>query len=496
MDQYQTPSLWRKAENCPIIHPEAAKDCILPDAYPDIHRILYTYATVNPGRTTWSADKLRTDGSLYATVLFSDDEGAMHTVRFSIDYNGQMPFEMDGEEYTVIADTLLHSVSARAQNPRRLAIRGRLTVTPQVFVRCSDEPQMSSELSRISLEKKLQTLSCWKVQQWMEQGIEASEDLSLTQEAPIAEIVWSDLQFEITSCEMGDKDVRFSGNGVLHLFYQTVGGGVQYTNVTFPIRSSVSGDFPQNATCRVMLIPGQISVMPVEDATGEARSVELDFTYSVQILAAWKADCTRAIDCYSIDLPIGARTETVRVLSGVKETAIELERVVEGEVGALSTVLHTAVQMGIESREQSNEGTVLHCTAQITLLGKGEGGAPISVNLTDNFPITLPATDGMYERLQCDGVPIVSMDGDRVKVTLSVKLTCWVTDSATVSFVGSILPASDAMPSAADSITLYYPAPGETAWDVAKRYRISPGVLASVNSLPEEGLPTVLLIPR
>ena len=123
MDQYQTPSLWRTAENCPIIHPEAAKDCILPDAYPDIHRILYTYAAINPGRTAWTADKLRTDGSIYATVLFADDEGAMHTVRFSIDYSGQMPYEMSGEEYTVIADTVLDSVSARAQNPRRLSIR-------------------------------------------------------------------------------------------------------------------------------------------------------------------------------------------------------------------------------------------------------------------------------------------------------------------------------------------------------------------------------------
>ena len=130
MEKHTIPSLWRRATDCPILHPEAAKDCILPDSYPDIHKILYTSATVSPGRTYLSAGKLQTDGTLYTCVLFTDEEGKLYSVRFAIEYSGQMPFDAESEDTLLTADTVLDSVSARALNPRKLAIRGKLTVTP------------------------------------------------------------------------------------------------------------------------------------------------------------------------------------------------------------------------------------------------------------------------------------------------------------------------------------------------------------------------------
>ncbi|MBQ8289028.1 MAG: LysM peptidoglycan-binding domain-containing protein [Clostridia bacterium] len=496
MEYYQAPSLWRRAENCPILHPEAAKDCILPDSYPDIHRILYTSATVNPGRTVFSAGKLQTEGVLYASVLFADEEGALHTVRFALDYAGQMPFSAEEGEYTVVSDTVLDSVSARAQNPRKLAIRGRLTVTPFLFVRCDDEPSLAAELSGVTLEKKLQTVTCWQLRQWSEEGIEASEDLMLGQEPPISEIVWSDLQLEVTSCEAGEGEVRFGGSGLLHLFYLTVDGRVQYANIAFPIRSSVQGDVPADALCRVMLIPEQINVLPVEDAAGEARGVELDFTYSVRVAAAWKVACTRPVDCYSVEIPTATRTESVNLLSGVTGMSREYDRSVEGERGGMTSILHTAVQMTVDSHEQSDDGLVLHCTAQITILGTNADGAPISVQLIENFPLTTSSGELCFCRFHCTVSPAAVIEGDTLKVRLVGKISGFAMETGTVTYVGSVQPADGRLPSDTDSVTLCYPAPGETLWDIAKRYRISQSVILSANSIPEGTLPTVLLIPH
>ncbi|MBQ8382148.1 MAG: LysM peptidoglycan-binding domain-containing protein [Clostridia bacterium] len=496
MEYYQTPSLWRRAENCPILHPEAAKDCILPDSYPDIHRILYTFATVNPGRTVFSAGKLQTEGVLYTSVLFADEEGALHTVRFVLDYAGQMPFAAEGGEYTAVSDTVLDSVSARAQNPRKLAIRGRLTVTPYLFVRCDDEPTLASELSGVTLEKKLQTFTCWQLRQWSEEGIEASEDLALGQEPPISEIVWSNLQLEITSCEAGEGEVQFGGNGLLHLFYLTNEGRVQYTNIAFPIRSSVQSDVPAGALCRVMLIPEQVTVLPVEDAAGEARGVELDFTYSVRVAAAWQVSCTRPVDCYSVEIPTAIRTETVDLLSAVTGLSREFDRSVEGESGGLTSILHTAAQMVVDSREQSEEGVVLHCTAQITVLGTNSDGAPLGVQLTENFPLTVDAGELCFCRFDCLAQPAAVLEENTLKVRLVGKISGFAMETGAVSYVGSVLPSEGQLPSDADSITLCYPAPGETLWDIAKRYRIPQSAILSANSVPEGTLPAVLLIPH
>ena len=175
---------------------------------------------------------------------------------------------------------------------------------------------------------------------------------------------------------------------------------------------------------------------------------------------------------------------------------METERTVEGEAGELRSLLHTALQMGIESREAAEEGMIWHCSAQITLLGKDEEGMPVSLSLTEQFPLSIPFTETLFERIRPAAQPSVSMDGGRVKVTIPLRLEGLAADTQSISYVGSILPTAGELPSSEDSITLCYPQAGETAWDIAKRYRISQGMLASVNSLPEEGLPTVLLIPR
>ena len=494
MEQYQSPSLWRRADNCPILHPEAAKDCILPDSYPDIYRILHTSATVSPGRTVLSAGKIQTEGVLHASVLFSDEDGALHTVRFTVDYTGQMPCGSEDGECVGVSDTVLDSVSARAQNPRKLAIRGRLTVVPILFVRCDDQPTMAPELAGVELEKKLQTVTCWQLRQWSEEGIEASEDLSLSQEPPVSEIVWSDLQLEITSCEAGEGEVRFGGSGMLHLFYLTAEGKVQYANISFPIRSSIQGDVPADALCRVMLIPEQITVLPVEDAAGEARNVELDFTYSVRAVAAWKISCTRPVDCYSVAAPTAIRTETVSVLSGVREVSREFTRTVEGESGEMATILHAVAQMTVDSREQSEEGTILHCTAQITVIGTDADGVPLSVQLNENFPMVVETGEPCFCGLTA--MPTAVMEEGVLKVRLSSKLCGLSAETGTASYVGSVLPSEDRLASADDSITLCYPAPGETLWDIAKRYRIPQSTILSANSIPEGTLPAVLLIPH
>lgn len=499
MEKHTSPSLWRRAIDCPILHPEAAKDCILPDSYPDIHKILYTGATVSPGRTLLSAGKLQTEGMLYCNLLFADEEGKPHGVRFAIPYTGQMPYSTEDGEMVLSADTLLDSVTARAVNPRKLAIRGKMTVTPCLLCRCEDEPALAPALSAVKLEKKLQTVTCRQILSWGESGIEASEDLSLGQEPPISRIVWSDLQVEITSCEATEGEVRFGGSGTLSLFYLTPDQRVQYTDLSFPIRSSLQGDAAEGDLCKVVLTPEEVTVLPTEDATGEARGVELDFTYSIAVTVARKINCTRPVDCYSVEQPTETVSETVALLTDVAEFSREISRNLEGEASGMKTVTVVLPRISVDSREQTDAGMVLNCSAQVTVLGTDGEGAPTSLQLTENFPLPLDLPDGVepcFCRFQWNAPPSAVIDGEQIKLRLGGKLVGFAATAGEVTYVGSVLPVDGELPSAGDSITLCYPAPDETLWDIAKRYRIPQSAILSANEIPEGNLPAVLLIPH
>lgn len=494
MEKQQNTPLWRWAGDCPILRPEATKDSILPDSYPDIHKILYTTAECIPGKTILQGGKLQTDGLLRCKVLFSDEEGALYEANFQMEYNGQMPYPAGEGLECLTVKTDVESITARALNPRKLSLRSRLLVTPMLFYRCECRPRLAPELAEISLEKKLMSYTAWQISGFSEQGIEAGEDLSLAHEAPMGRLIYSDLSLQADSCIPGDGEVRFSGNGVLSLLYTTPEGAWRTADLTFPIQSSVRGDVTADSLCRVTLVPETLAVMPSEDATGEVKGVELDFSYSVGITVAKRIMTACPVDCYSVDAPVQAEEETVELLTDWRELNREYSLNIEGENEGLTDLLCSYGKVTVESREQTERGTLLHLAAQVNLVGKDGSGVPMSLQLVEHFTMETDAQQIVWESFTA--TPSILMDGDRVKVRLQGRMNAYAVKGERCSYVGAVLPMTEDLRSAGDSMTLCYPAPGETLWQIAKRYRTTERALLLANSLGEGELPAVLLVPR
>lgn len=494
MDKYQNPSLWRWAGDCPTLHPEAIKDCILPDSYPDIHKILYTTAHCVAGKTVLQGGKIQTAGALHCKVLFADEEGQLHEVHFQMDYDGQAPYGAEEGEDCLAAHTDLDSISARALNPRKLSLRAKLTVSPMLFYQCPNQPRLAGELTDIVLEKKLCSFTAWQISTWSEQGIEAGEDLALSHESPMGRLVYSDLNLQASSCNAGEGEVRFSGNGILSLLYTTPEGALRATDLTFPIQSSVRGDVTPDALCQVTLTPETVSVVPAEDATGEVRGVELDFTYSVCVTVAKRMIATRPVDCYAVAVPTKTEEETVELLCELRPVSREFSRNMEGDSDGMTDLLRGFAHVYVDAREMTEQGVCLHCAAQVTLIGKDGEGAPVSLQLAENFQL-----EGDTQLLCMESfsaTPAAVIDGDRVKVRLQGHMDAFGGSGGACTYVGAVMPAADQLRSVGDTMTLCYPAKGETLWEIAKRYRTTQSALLSANNLGEGELPVVLLVPR
>ena len=494
MNKQQNPSLWRWAEDCPVLHPEATKDFILPDSYPDIHRILYTTAECIPGKTVLSGGKLQTDGILRCQVLFADEEGILHETDFQMDYYGQMPYSADEEQTCFAVQTETESITARALNPRKLALRGKVTVFPLLFYRCESNPRLSPELSEMTLEKKLAGFTSWQIDSWSEQGIEAGEDLSLTHEAPMGRLIYNRLNLQVETCNGGEGEIRFSGTGILSLIYSTPEGQLRTADLSFPIQSSVRGDVTTDALCRVTLTPEVVSVVASEDATGEVKGVELDFTYSMQATAAKRSTAVYPIDCYAIDAPTRVEEERVVLLGELREISREYSQTMEGDSDGMTELLRGYAKVYTDSREQTQRGTLLHLTAQVTLVGKDKENLPMSLQLVEHFTMECDAPRVGWETFSA--TPSVLIDGDCVKIRLQGRMDAYAMKAEEATYVGAVLPTEDRLSSAKDSMTLCYPAPGETLWQIAKRYRTTERALLAANSLGEGELPPVLLVPR
>ena len=199
-------------------------------------------------------------------------------------------------------------------------------------------------------------------------------------------------------------------------------------------------------------------------------------------------------DCYSVEAPVCTEEETVELIWDLREISREYSRNADGDSDGMTEIMRSFANVYADSREQTERGCTLHLTAQVTLVGKDGEGAPMSLQLVEHFTMDSDARQIGVESFTA--VPMAIISEGRAKVRLQGRMDAYAMTVAPYTYTGAVLPTEDALPSAGDSMTICYPAKGETLWEIAKRYRTTQSALLMANSLGEGELPAVLLIPR
>ncbi len=493
MEKMTQMPLWRRSDEKLQIHAECTKDFILPDSYPDIRKILYTAGTLCPGRCFAENGKLSCGGNLICKVLFSDENDEIHTVQFTMEYNGQTPIKDQAGEAAVTSDEVLQNVSARALNPRKLNLKGKIEVIPRIFYEIEAGPSISEDLPEDSLEKRCKVIPFWKLSQVREQSLEASEDLSLPGDAPVQEVIFANLNMGTASCEAVQGSIRFSGEATLELFYRSPDGGLHFTELPIPFHSSIDADVSSDAFCMVSLTPEQLSCVPSEDATGEAHGVELDFSYSVTAWIAVKAESSQVTDCYSVNCPTKLKEGRATVIQSFRKAQKQQRRMMSCPADGMKKCLKTFAKVYADSVEKNEGRMILHCMAEVTVLGTDENGKPMTLTLMEAFPWEIEEGDEVSVCFSASADPMT--EAEEIKAALTVNAEIFLWQNGELNFVTDILPDLDQKCVSRSAVTLCYPLPGESIWDIAKRYRVPQSVLLAANTIGEGALPQVLLIP-
>lgn len=486
-------AIWRRAEEGQTIRTECSKDFILPDAYPDIRRILHTAGTLCPGHSAIENGRFTDSGSLVCSVLFSDENDELHSISFTLEYSVLSPMNEESSEMVVSAEEILQNVSARALNPRKLGIRAKIEITPRICRLADAGPDVSQEIDIRSIEKQSVPLSYWKLGRQIDYSLEASEDLSLPGESGLQEIVFSHLNMGNASCEAQKGALRFAGEATLELIYRTLDGILCYAELPIPFSSTIDADLTPEALCTVKLTPEALSCVPSEDATGEAHGIELDFTYTVSAWIAQPIECTRVTDCYSTACPTATEEGSVSVVQSMHKLQKQQRSVLTCPADGMKKSMKCFAKAYIESTEREEGKLTLHCIAEIDLLGMDGEGKAMSLTLTEAFPWELEEADDANALFTASGDCV--LQGDELKVTLTVTAELLTWQNARVSYVSSLRPTGEMNERCRTAITLCYPLPGEGMWEIAKRYRLPQSVLLAANSVPEGAMPKVLLIP-
>lgn len=492
MEKMTQNAIWRRAEDLQTIYTECSKDFILPDSYPDIRKILYTAGTLCPERCFVENGRFADAGTLVCKLIFSDENDELHTVSFTLEYSASAPISEEGSE-AMAAEECLTGVSVRALNPRKLGIKGRIEIIPHVFFHTDAGPKFSDEIPEASIEKRTQIVPYWKLSRVCERSLEASEDLSLPDDVPLQEIIFSHLDMRTPSCEALGGSIRFTGEAMLELLYRTTDGALRFAELPIPFHSAIDADVTPDSLCTVQLTPEALACLPAEDATGEAHGIELDFTYSVSAWIATPAECAQVVDCYSVATATAIEEGRMSAVRSLRKLQKQQRRMLTSPSEGMKKCLRAFARVYVDSRERSDEKLILHCIAEVTLLGSDEQGKAMTLTLTEAFPWEVEEAHEASARFSVTADPLIGEEEAKVTLTVNAELLGW--QNGEVAYVTELKAAPEQRTDRRSSMTLCYPHPSESLWEIAKRYRLPQSVLLAANTIGEGALPQVLLIP-
>ena len=228
-----------------------------------------------------------------------------------------------------------------------------------------------------------------------------------------------------------------------------------------------------------------------QGGTDEERTLRCEAVLGISVHADRTEKLTVLRDAYTVtgdDLTLSNTAIAYRADESTLHAAEsgKLQLMLPEGIAPIRSVLCAYVSPKMTSQHQNGARFTAEGSMAVTLICMpAEGDAPLALNLIEPFSQTFAAQPGEEDALQLrvTDVDAMAITGDRVELRYVVHLDADGSRSASTTIVTD---AAQKQAAPSDGcIVLYFVQPGETLWDIAKRYRVSEEEIHHLN--PELG---------
>lgn len=487
---------------------EETMEMIVPDACPDILRIVESEGTAEVSGKTAVDGRVEVTGKLHVTVLYQPD-GAEGLRKLIV----TMPYRCGAEHQAVspgcpvIASPTVSKADARCLNPRKILVRADLltpiSVWAPVDVEVCTGVGSGTEEDVCTREETHTTYLASAVQ---EKPFTFTEELELSPSRPgIEELLRHRVELLCGESKIIGNKLIFKGAANLRILYRTASGALCSNTWELPFSQimEISGA-EEGGDCRVSVVTMGCDLSTVRDADSEGRSLVLTMELLAQVAVWEERSVTMLSDAYSTRCPmeIGCKTFALTRRAEENKTTQPVREVLEVEVSPKS-VEDVSLRLGQPSIRKGADGTAAHVELGVTVLYCGEDDVPRSVTKTISATCPLTVSDEGMPVCRCRCAPDVqaapTSEGIEVRVTLEFSYQVLTRYEVSTIDHAKLEEQEAGESEARPSVVLRRVDGGERLWDIAKSYRTTMAEIMGANDLPENTPVSggqMLLIPR
>lgn len=483
---------------------EETVEMIVPDACPDILRIVDTEARAELGSRESQEGRAEVSGTVRGGILYLPEGGeGPRKLELSLPFRCTAEHPAINSRCRVVAVPRIVGAETRSLNPRKVLTKADVAVEIQVFSPGQRQVASGAVCPPEAGVEQMQTQETGYGPVCVaEKPFSFADSVDLPASRPAAELLRHRLTPVCGESKVIGSKLIFKGTVGLHLLYRTADG--QLCTAEFELPVSQILEVPEagegcDATVSVAPLSASCTLEPGNDG----RSVRVELELLAQAVLRAQRSLTLLTDLYSTvwesetegeDLPLeelvdqGVRRETVRE---VLETGVEA-----------GTVCDAWAMIGRLSQNREGQKLQLEAEATATVLYRTEEGALESVSRRFSVICPLEAPEGCLCSWQCEapeGVQASPVSGG-LEVRFPLDYRFLVRRVRRLHPIAAARLDQEKPREREDqpSIVLRLASRGERLWDVAKHYATTERDICQANDLEGDPLPEgkLLLIPR
>lgn len=451
---------------------EISGDFTVPDSQPEVRRVLAVTERVLPPAKYVGASAVECNGTVDYRVLYLGIDGELWGACFSSEYELEAPIEESGADMsggvTSAVSVCCEGSSARLSVGRRLNIKSRLCADVRAYGETDSGPSDMGGGEETQL--RYMRRKCGRITSGSSDTVEVTEEISGLYAD--SRVISAEGFAHVSDLRKGTDQLSASGEVTLKLLVCREGQRAETLIKKIPFDGTVDfGEPIGGADLRAECAVTDISVNVGEGSALCTLSVVISAVAAENREASYVSDAydlKRECECEMTQL----RVPTVALCSSGNFSQSERIALSDTEIpdGA-----HLVDMWGRVTFDGCVYGGRYELTGKslYTLLWEKDGEyGTADVELPVRFgmegeAVSEPSHFVSAHIISCRG----RIDGELLRIDAEIGVGADVVGSEGVSLVGE-LRLGEPLDTEKNRMVVYYPAPEETSWDVAKKYHV------------------------
>ena len=359
-----------------------------------------------------------------------------------------------------------------------------------------------NELLDFSDDKNLKTLSCnvdtMEIVKLPKLDFAIKQDILLEEGMPkIREIVSCECSVSSVFAHIEKEDMVCSGNLSFNCLYlgedEDEGGSYISFTKSLPFSESMPvHDMPDDSFILCKGFVADCSADPVQDNYGESSACSASVNITAQAIAYCLHPSEILCDIFSTkhDCETEVRDITYdSFVCGISES-LDMTESIRASLGSLMDVVSCGINIISVNSEPSGNTPVFSIRANLSLCGTNELGGLESVNAPFCFK-AVPKSDlpEIPDRCKFDtwahaGNCECKIENGEIKCSFTLELCSALYCASNAKTVTAVtIDENTEIIRNKSEYVIYYPDSNDTVWSAAKKYRVSPEALLSINGM-------------